>query len=365
MLIDLHGHQPLAAMLHQHPVWGPFWEFDEVGNNFMRVGKWKLTLSTKEQRAAVAAGTAAKVQDAETFFRENFTAQKKLEAMDANGVDKLVVSVPSHWYMYWAEPEFGARFAQVVNDSLAEFCSAAPDRLYFWGHCQMQDPENGAKELERAFKLGARGLSMGGANFGGLEINDRALYQIWEKLCEYDLPIFVHGYNQSVAWGDKADTEQFEVTSACGMLYDESRCFWQLISGGVLDDFPNLKIYITHGGGCVPYQLGRFEGINEVMVNPNKNKKPMSEYVRQFYFDPLVHALPMRQAIVDVVGAENLFYGDNFGGSDGIREDLTDKLRLSPEDREKIRWKNAARLLQINVSEAELATSRRRELKSA
>ena len=186
MLIDLHAHQPLAAMLHQHPNWGPFWEFDDIGNQAMRVGKWKLSLSTKEWKAAVEAGNAPKWESAEHFFRENFTVEKKIAAMDARGVDKLVVSVPSHWYMYWAELEFGDRFATLVNESLAEFCAGAPDRLYFWAHANMANPKEGAKELERAWALGGRGLSMGGANFGGMEINDRALYPIWEKLCEHD-----------------------------------------------------------------------------------------------------------------------------------------------------------------------------------
>jgi diadenosine tetraphosphate (Ap4A) HIT family hydrolase len=40
-------------------------------------------------------------------------------------------------------------------------------------------------------------------------------------------------------------------------------------------------------------------------------------------------------------------YGDNFGGSDGIREDLTEGLDLSPEDRDKIRFRNALKLLKI------------------
>jgi len=364
-LINLHAHQPLAAMLHQHDRWGPFWEFDDAGNQAMRVGKWKLSLSTKEWKAAQAAGTLPKWEDAYHFFRENFTPEKKVAAMDARGVDKLFVSVPSHWYMYWAEHEFGDRFATLVNESLAEFCSHAPDRLYFWAHANLANPIEAAKQLEAGWKLGGKGLSMGGANFGGLEINDRALYPVWEKLCEYDYPIFVHGYNQSVAWGEDADKEEFEVTSAAGMLYDETRCFWQLISGGVLDDFPELKIYITHGGGCIPYQLGRFEGINDVMNKSDKNKKPLMDYVHQFYFDTLVHAPSMRRAIVDVIGADNLLYGDNFGGSDGIREDISDNLGIPQEEREKIRWKNAARLLKLDVTAEELEAARKREMQAA
>jgi predicted TIM-barrel fold metal-dependent hydrolase len=131
------------------------------------------------------------------------------------------------------------------------------------------------------------------------------------------------------------------------MNYDETKCFWYLICGGVLDRFPQLKVYITHAGGFVPYQLGRLEQtINNLDVV--HNKKPIRQYLKNFWFDPELHELPMRQAIVEVIGADQLVYGTNFGGSDAIRTDLTKDLRLSDDDREKIRWKNACKLLHID-----------------
>ena len=76
--------------------------------------------------------------------------------------------------------------------------------------------------------------------------------------------------------------------------------------------------------------------------------QPLDEYLgTNFWFDPLVHNLTMRRAVVDTIGADRLVYGDNFGGSDGIREDLTEGLDLSPEDRDKIRFGNALKLLKI------------------
>jgi len=349
MLIDLHGHQPLYNVLNQHPHWGPFWEFDDTGMFKLRVGKWTLGMtSTREHKRDVKQGADFKKMDAKTFFEMNFTPAKKVAAMDAMKTDKLVISHPSHWYMYWTEADFAVRYASLVNDELAKFCSEFPERLYWWAHIPMQDPKAAVLEAERAIKMGARGIGIGGADFGGRDVDDRAYYPLWEKLCALDVPIFVHGHNQSAAWGDKADTERYDVTAIVGMPYDESRCFWNFVCGGVLDDFPNLKIYITHGGGYVPYQIGRFAGTNENLSDA-KNKKPVYEYLTNFYFDPLVHEIPMRKAIVEVIGVDRLLYGDNFGGMDGIREDLTAGLGLSDDDREKIRWRNAAKLLKIDV----------------
>jgi hypothetical protein len=43
-----------------------------------------------------------------------------------------------------------------------------------------------------------------------------------------------------------------------------------------------------------------------------------------------------------------VLYGSNFGGSDAVRHDLTDGLRLSDDDLQKIRWKNACELLHLD-----------------
>lgn len=344
MLIDLHAHLPHPDLLDRHPHWGPTYINTPDGDIALRIGKWVLNLGIPERKAALKAGTADPI---EATFAKRRDPSVRIAQMDALKQDVQVLSLPSHYGMYWAEPEFSIPYASHVNDVIASYCSAYSDRLFFWAHAPINEPAAAVKEIDRAVReLGAVGLGMGGANFGGLEFDDVELDPLWAKLCDLDVPIFVHGYNQSVTWGDKADTERYEVTSIVGMMYDEVRCFWNLICGGVLDRFPDLKVYITHGGGYVPYQLGRLEMTNRVLGDV-RNKKPLREYMSNFWFDPLVHEIPMRRAIVDVIGVERLLYGTNFGGSDGIREDLTEGLGLSEIDREAIRSGNAMKLLRL------------------
>ena len=52
--------------------------------------------------------------------------------------------------------------------------------------------------------------------------------------------------------------------------------------------------------------------------------------------------------LLDIIGADHMVYGSNFGGSDAVRHDLTDGLKLSDEDLQKIRWKNACGLLHLD-----------------
>jgi predicted TIM-barrel fold metal-dependent hydrolase len=163
------------------------------------------------------------------------------------------------------------------------------------------------------------------------------------------VPFIVHGTIDSQTWPDGGESERFEVTTTVGYIYDETRFFWNTICGGVFDRFPDLKIIITHGGGFVPYQLGRLEACNAVLTKA-RNEKPLTAYLDNFWFDPMIHDLRLRQAMVEVIGADKLVYGDNFWGSDGIRENIVEGLDLSAEDKERILSRNAIELLRLPVT---------------
>lgn len=335
MLIDLHAHQLLKGMFNQDDHWGPFWD-----QGTLRIGDWRL--GTKRD--------AAPTLDA--ILEERWAPEPRLAAIDAAGIDKMVLSMPLHMVNYHTEIDFATRFATNVNDSLAEFCAVNPDRFFFWAHAPLQDPQAAAKELDRAVtQLGAQGLMMGARNFGGREVYDPAMRPIWEKVSELGCMIFVHGYNQSVTWGEKACDDPFDTTSIVGMNSDETLFYWYLTNGGVLDEFPDLKIMITHGGGFVPFQLGRFNMTNKTMAPDSKNKKDLLEYNPNFFYDLDIHSPFMRRAIIDEVGVSQVLYGDNFSGSDVHEGDLTDGLGLSAEDQERIRSKNALPLLRLPESQ--------------
>jgi aminocarboxymuconate-semialdehyde decarboxylase len=329
MLIDLHAHQLTKEMFNQDPHWGPFWDAGTL-----RIGDWSLGT------------TRPGAPGLDQLYEERWRPDVRAESFRQAGIDKVVLSMPAHMVNYHTEPEFGVRFASAVNDSLSAYCESDRQLFHFWAHVPAQDPKAAAAELERAVtQLGASGLQMGGANFGGREVSDPEFRPLWEKACELGALIFVHGYNQSVTWGKDAMKDPYDTTSIVGMNSDETLFFWHLVNGGVLDDFPELKVYITHGGGFVPYQLWRFNETNKTMAPDSKNKKDVVEYGANFYYDLDIHHPAMRRAVVEVVGADHLLYGDNFSGADSHTGDLTGEFGLPEADREKIRSGNALLIL--------------------
>lgn len=99
-----------------------------------------------------------------------------------------------------------------------------------------------------------------------------------------------------------------------GDTSQETDTFATMVLGGVFDDFPDLRVYITHGGGFTPYQIGRIDGAWR-MKNPGMRclKSPY-EYRKNFYFDILVYDAQARKFLFYSWGADNLVIGSNYSG---------------------------------------------------
>lgn len=348
MLIDLHAHTWTPDMMGAAGKYGPEMTYDTEGNHHIRIGAWEMHMSTPPIRARAEAGERF---DPEQLWKDTTDPGRRIKAMDENGFDVLVLSLPFHSTMYFAEPEIAVPFARTVNDELAGLCALYPDRLKFWAHLPLQDIDASVAELDRAVnELGAQGFSMGGSNMAGREADDPALFPVYAKATELGVPIFVHGHTHAEkfgATGDKSIPDNYERSSAVGFCRDETMCFYSLIAGGVFDEFKDLTVYITHGGGFVPYQLHRLDKIVYTVLDA-RNKKPFLDYLGNFYFDLAVDSLNMRRAVVAEIGADRLLHGSNFGGSDAIwQQDLTADVGLDEAGIEQVRSGNAKALLRL------------------
>ena len=80
-------------------------------------------------------------------------------------------------------------------------------------------------------------------------LGDAYWYPLYEKLCELDVVAHIHGT------GSRSEREPYSLR----FINEETTAVYGLVNSNVLKDFPNLKIVVSHGGGAIPYQLGRFQ----------------------------------------------------------------------------------------------------------
>jgi predicted TIM-barrel fold metal-dependent hydrolase len=148
-----------------------------------------------------------------------------LRRLDADGIDRAVlVNYPSPDLM---------GFTHTVNEYVARYCEAAPDRLIPMGGVHPRFDEDAAAEVRRAAEMGVRALKVHpphmafapNAYLHGLE----GLRAVYEEAQRLRLPVMIHT-GTSIFPGARSRTGE-------PMAVDD-----------VAVDFPDLTIVIAHGG---------------------------------------------------------------------------------------------------------------------
>lgn len=124
-----------------------------------------------------------------------------------------------------------------------------------------------------------------------------------------------------------------------------------LITSGLLEKFPNLKIILSHGGGNFSTTLPRLDHGWKTMDEIRRiiPKRP-SEYAKMLYYDTLVYDVKTLNYLIDTVGANQLLIGSDYPFV--IREKFPghwlEQMEISQEMIDAIRYKNAFQLFEVN-----------------
>jgi aminocarboxymuconate-semialdehyde decarboxylase len=268
---------------------------------------------------------------------------ERIAKMDAMGVDVQVLSASLvHQGLEWADAQTGLRLARTTNDWIAKAVAGAPTRFIGLGTLPLHVPPLAVAELERCLReLGLKGVAIS-TTAAGTELGDSALRPFWAKAEELGAVVYIHpGGNRDSRF------KRFHLWNSVGQAFEEAMAISSLMYDGVLEAFPQLKICISHGGGYMPYYMGRIDRNYAEKANTRVNMaKPPIDYLRMLYFDSCVYERPVLQHLVDKVGAERVVLGSDYPvGEMKPIEFVTDTTTLSPAQKEKIVATNAAALL--------------------
>lgn len=84
----------------------------------------------------------------------------------------------------------------------------------------------------------------------------------------------------------------------------------QLIFGGVLERLPELRVCLVHGGGALPFLLGRWSHGAKTLGTGCINKPP-DAYLDQLWADTIVHDDRALTLLISVFGADHLVIGSD------------------------------------------------------
>ena len=241
------------------------------------------------------------------FFETLTNVDLRLADMDRQKINRQVLTLWADIFGYELPPDKGVAWHRLMNDCLARLCDQAPDRFAWMGSGPLQNAALAAAELERTMKAGAIG-TMVAAHLDGHNLGECDLDEFWATCVALDAPVFVHPA-QPVA---PARAQRFALNQICGYTNDTTLTIGSMISTGVLDRFPKLQLILSHGGGALPYLIGRFDRMYHAAnskVTGTVAAEPPSAYLGRFHYDTILHHAPALNYLRDLVGIEKMLLG--------------------------------------------------------
>ena len=237
-----------------------------------------------------------------------YDADAKVEWLDANRLDIAVISVGPPIYFYWLSADKGLEAARLANDGIAQMVAKHPGRLRGMAHLPMQDPDAAITELERVVKEYKFKAVEVGTSIEGKPLADQRFRKVLKTIEQLDCFLFTHPY-QCLAEGGM---HEYYLRNFIGFPLDTTMMVAHLMYSGALDELKKLKILLPHGGGYVPYQIGRFiHGFNVRPEPKQKTQTSPAELLRRFYFDTLTHDPQAARHLINRVGADRVVIGSD------------------------------------------------------
>lgn len=274
------------------------------------------------------------------LFEEFLTPERKIEALDRRGLDAAIISPSPTLFFYRVPPQAEAEFVRRLNDEIATFAAAAPQRLRPMGTLPMQSPDAAVAEIERIVSdLGMRSVMIG-CHIDGAALSEPKFRPVLRRAAELGVLILTHPYY----FGAKAGFEKYYLTNLAGNPLDTAIMAADLIFGGVMEELPDLKVALSHGGGFLPYQIGRLVHGWKVRREAQTIATSPKELFRRFYFDTITHDAGALAYLIDLVGPEHVLLGTDipFDMADETALDTLDAVPgLSADARARIAGLNA------------------------
>jgi predicted TIM-barrel fold metal-dependent hydrolase len=292
--------------------------------------------------------------------RAGFDPRERLRVLDAEGIDAAVLypglglSLPAV-----RDPVLAVACCRVYNDWIAEFCAAAPTRLFGAAALPLQDPAAAAAEVRRA----ARELDLRAAFVrpnplpDGRLLHDPVFDPVWSALEDTGMPLAFHPAGLWDLPGTSRAMNQFMAPGTHHgviLFFDNYMTLSNLVYGGVLERHPGLRLAVLEsGGGWIAHWMDRLDEFTESYdwQVGHLRLKPSEYFLRQGFvsFDPGERTMG---TLSRLLGARNAIWASDFPHSDAkypgvVTELLEHTDDMDPPARAALLGGNALRLYGI------------------
>jgi aminocarboxymuconate-semialdehyde decarboxylase len=325
MIIDCHAHYTPQSMLDALKKSPSLLKNVELLHS---EGKYQLVFAGRDPSRPVSSG----LRDPEPRFRW----------MSEQGIDCQVTGGWMDSFGYNLAPEDGAAWSRFLNEYLWT-ATESLDQMAPLATVPMQDGAAAANVLSEAMKAGFHGAMIGTqpkGQFGNLD--DPDLDPFWSAASELGAAIFIHPL---FGCGDPRHKD-YGLMNAVARGVDTTTAVARLMFAGHFETYPNLKVVLPHGGGALPYLLGRLRKNFE--IHEGRYADPATAF-HKIYFDTVVHEVDTLGYLCNKVGCDHVVLGSDypFAMGDMTPVKTVDAAGFTGTDREKILGANAAEIFRV------------------
>jgi uncharacterized protein len=238
------------------------------------------------------------------------------------------------------------------NRWIAQYCSAAPERLLGMGQTAMRSPEEGVRDLHAIRALGLRGVMMPGEP--AVEDYDSPLYDaFYETAVGLGLPLSFH----ILTMRDGQRTRGPSMNSFLSIIRGCQDIMGTLILGGVFERHPALRVVCVEAdAGWVPHYMYRMDHAykrHRGWLRAGALAKLPSEYFREHIYTTFQDDWVAFQ-VANLMNWRRLLWANDFPHSDSTWPNSQQMLaeqgvHLSEPQREAILCTNVAELYGIDL----------------
>ena len=241
---------------------------------------------------------------------------ERIEIMDEAGIDTALLSLTSTG-VQMLDSDTATAVSIIANDRLKDAIERHPGRYAGLATVAPQDPARAAKEVERAIgELKLHGIVIN-SHTDGEFLSDEKYWPILEAIEALDTPLYIHprcpGPLHAAAY--REDHLEF---ATWGYAAETGLHALRLITGGIFDRFPGLRIVLGHMGEGIPYWFYRIDNRYETetmmgLDHRNLEKRP-TEYFREHFAITTsgVNWDPPLELCVSVLGADKVMFAVDY-----------------------------------------------------
>jgi aminocarboxymuconate-semialdehyde decarboxylase len=138
----------------------------------------------------------------------------------------------------------------------------------------------------------------------------------------------------------------YDMINAVGRGTDTTTAVARLLFAGHFSKYPGMNMVLSHGGGALPYMLGRL-GRN-VDAHPGRYADPREE-IKACYFDTVLFDPRALEYLCTLFGADRVMLGSDYPFPIGDPEPLNivRNADLTPDKKDQVLGRTAARLFHV------------------